>query len=185
MGKWLWVGREIIRYDTEKVFNKKRAYWVYHFSSKEHGSPVVRTPHFQSRGPASIPGCAAWSWKIHVYTLRYQFTLSTIGCLKIIWCVQFNSVAQSCLTLQPHEPQHARPPCPSPTPRVHPNPCPLSQWCHAAISSSVIPFSHLQSSPASGSFQTSQFFASGGQSIGVSALAWVFPMNTQDWSPLG
>ena len=101
MGKWLWVGREIIRYDTEKVFNKKRAYWVYHFSSKEHGSPVVRTPHFQSRGPASIPGCAAWSWKIHVYTLRYQFTLSTIECLKIIWCVQFNSVAQSCLTATP------------------------------------------------------------------------------------
>ena len=70
-------------------------------------------------------------------------------------------------SLQPHEPQHPRPPCPSPTPRVHPNPCPLSRWCHPAISSSVVPFSCLQSFPASGSFQMSQLFASGGQSIGV------------------
>ena len=88
--------------------------------------------------------------------------------------------------LQPHEPQHARSPCPSPTPRVHPNPCPLSQWCHPTILSSVAPFSSCpQSFPASGSFQMSQFFASGGQSIGVSPSAWVIPMNTQDWSPLG
>ena len=89
-------------------------------------------------------------------------------------------------SLQPHEPQHARPPCPSPTPRVYPNSCPLSQWCHPTISSSVIPFSsHLQSFPASGSFQMSQLFTSGGQSIGVSVSASVLPMNTQDWSPLG
>ena len=88
--------------------------------------------------------------------------------------------------LQPHEPQHTRPPCPSPTPGFHPNPCPLSQWCHPTISSSVIPFSScLQSFPASGSFQMSQLFASGGQSIGVSASTSVLPMNTQDWSPLG
>ena len=73
-------------------------------------------------------------------------------------------------SLRPHEPQHASPPCPSPTPRVHPNPCPLSRWCHPTISSSVIPFSSCpQSFPASGSFQMSQLFASGGQSIGVSA----------------
>ena len=78
-----------------------------------------------------------------------------------------------------------RPPCPSPTPRIYSNPCPLSQWCHPAISSSVIPFSHLQSFPASGSFQMSQLFASGGQSIGVSTSASVLPMNTQDWSPFG
>ena len=97
----------------------------------------------------------------------------------------FSSVAQSCLTLQPHELQHTRPPCPSPTPRVHPNPCPLSQWCHPTISSSVVPFSCPQSFPASGSFQMSQFFASGGQSIGVSASTSVLPMNTQDWSLLG
>ena len=88
-------------------------------------------------------------------------------------------------SLQPHEPQHARPPCPLPTPGVHPNPCPLSQWCHPAISSSVIPFSCLQSFPASGSFQMSRLFISGGQSIRVSALTSILPMNTQDWSPLG
>ena len=89
-------------------------------------------------------------------------------------------------SLQPHGLQHARPPCLSPTPGVYPNSCPLSQWCHPTVSSSVVPFSsHLQSFPASGSFQMSQFFASGGQSIGVSASTSVLPMNTQDWSPLG
>ena len=89
-------------------------------------------------------------------------------------------------SLWPHEPQHARPPCPSLTPRVHPNPCPLNWWCHPAISSSVVPFSSCpQSLPASGSFPMSQLFASGGQSIGVSASTSVLPMNTQDWSPLG
>ena len=89
-------------------------------------------------------------------------------------------------SLQPHEPQHTRPPCPSPTPRVHPNPCPLSRWCHLTISSSVVSFSSCpQSFPASGSFPISQLFTSGGQSIGVSASTSVLPMNTQDWSPLG
>ena len=88
-------------------------------------------------------------------------------------------------SLWPHESQHARPPCPSPTPRVYPNSCPLSWWCHPAISSSVIPFSCPQSLPASGSFPMSQLFASGGQSLGVSASTSVLPMNTQDWSPLG
>ena len=89
-------------------------------------------------------------------------------------------------SLWPHEPQYTRPLCPSPTPRVHPNPCPLSQWCHPTISSSVIPFfSCPQSFPASGSFQISQFFTSGGQSIRVSASTSVLPMNTQDWFPLG
>ena len=86
-------------------------------------------------------------------------------------------------SLQPHELQHTRPPCPTLTPRVHPNPCPLSQWCHPTISSSVVPFSScLQSFPASGSFQMSQLFASDGQSIGVSASTSVLPVNTQDWS---
>ena len=100
--------------------------------------------------------------------------------------VQFSSVAQSCLTLQPHDVQHTRPPCPSPTPGVHLNSCALSQWCHSAISSFVIPFSSCpQSLPASGSFPMSQLFAWGGQSIGVSASASILPMNTQDWSPLG
>ena len=100
--------------------------------------------------------------------------------------VQFSSLTQLCPTLQPHGPQHARPPCPSPTPRVYPNSCPLSQWCHPTISSSVVPFSScLQSCPASGSIQMSQLFASRGQSTGVSALTSALPMNTQDWSPLG
>ena len=88
-------------------------------------------------------------------------------------------------SLRPHELQHARPPCPLPTPWVHPNPCPLSRWCHPTISSSVVPFSCPQPFPASGSFPMSQLSASGGQSIGVSASASVLPMNTQDWSPLG
>ena len=87
---------------------------------------------------------------------------------------------------QPHGPQHARPPSPSPTPRVYSNSSPFSQWCHPTISSSVIPFSScLQSFPASGSFPMSQSFAWGGQSIRVSDLTSVLPVNTQDWSPLG
>ena len=91
--------------------------------------------------------------------------------------VQFSCSVMS-QSLQPHEPQHARPSCPSPTPRVHPNPCPLCQWCHPTISSSVVPFSsYPQSFPASGSFQMSQLSASGGQSIGVSASISVPPMN--------
>ena len=97
--------------------------------------------------------------------------------------VQFSHSAMSD-SLWPHEPQQARPSCPSPTPGVHPNPCPLSQWCHPTISSSVIPFSSCpQAFPASGSFPMSELFASGGQSIGVSASTSVSPMNTQDWSP--
>ena len=88
-------------------------------------------------------------------------------------------------SLRPHELQHARPPCPTPTPRAYPNSCPLSQWYHPAISSSVVPFSScLQSFPASGSYQMSQLFTSGGQSIGVSASTTDLPMNTQDWFPL-
>ena len=106
------------------------------------------------------------------------------------WNVAFSSVqfSRSVVSdsLRPHEPQHARPSCPSPTPRVYTDSCPLSQWCHPAISSSIIPFSSCpQSFPASGSFQMSQLFASGGQSIGVSASASVLPVNTQVWSPLG
>ena len=89
-------------------------------------------------------------------------------------------------SLRPHESQHARPPCPSPTPWVHSDSRPSSRWCHPAISSSVVPFSScLQPFTASGCFQMSQFFASGGQRIGVSASTSILPMNTQDWSPLG
>ena len=89
-------------------------------------------------------------------------------------------------SLRPHESQHARLPCPSPTPRVYSNSCPSSHWCHPAISSSVVPFSSCpQSLPALGYFPMSQLFSWGSQSIGVSALASVLPMNTQDWSFLG
>ena len=88
-------------------------------------------------------------------------------------------------SLWPHGLQHARPPCPSPIPGVHPNPCPLSWWCHSTISSSVVPFSCLQFFPASGSFPMSHFFTSGGQSIGVSASTSVLPVNVQDRFPLG
>ena len=99
--------------------------------------------------------------------------------------VQFSHSVMSD-SLRPHGLQHARPSCPSPALRVYSNSCPLSQWCHPLISSSVGPFaSRLQSFPASGSFLVSQFFASGGQSIGVSVSASVLPMNIQDWSPLG
>ena len=102
---------------------------------------------------------------------KYQYSIS--------------SVAQSCLTLWPHESQHTRPPCPSPTPRVYSNSCPSSWWCHPVISSSVVPFSFCpQSLPASGSFPMSQHVTWGSQSTGVSALASFLPMNTQDWSPL-
>ena len=99
--------------------------------------------------------------------------------------VQFSHSVMSD-SLRPHGLQHARPPCPSPTPRVYSNSGPLSQRCHPTISSSIGPFSScLQCFPASGSFPVSQFFTSGGQSIGVSALASVLPMNIQDWFPLG
>ena len=99
--------------------------------------------------------------------------------------IQFSSVTQSCLFVMPWN-AACQAPRPSPAPEVYPNSCPLSRWCHPTISSSVIPFSsHLQSFPALGSFQMSQFFTSGGQSIGVSTSASVLPMNTQDWSPLG
>ena len=101
------------------------------------------------------------------------------------YSVQFShSVVSN--SLQPHKLQHTRPPCHPPTAGVYPNPCPLSQWCHPTISSAVVPFSSCpQSFPASGSFQMSQFFASGGQSIGVSASTSVLLKNTKDWSPLG
>ena len=105
--------------------------------------------------------------------------------VKVASSVQFSHSVVSD-SLRPHESQHARPPCPSPTPGVHSRSRPSSQWCHPAISSSVVPFSSCpQSLPASGSFPMSQLFAWSGQSTGVSASASFLPMNTQDWSPSG
>ena len=116
----------------------------------------------------------------------HQAPLSVEFSRQEYWSGLVSSVAQKCPTLQSHGLQYIRPPCPSPTSRAYSNSCPLRHWCHPTISSSVIPFSsHLQSFPAPGSFQMSQFFTSGGQSIGVSASASVLLMNIQDWFPLG
>ena len=129
-------------------------------------------------------------WNISFMSSTFSPSIAVVSLFNFnsngyISLIQFShSVVSSCL--QPHEPQHTRLPCPSPTPGVYPNSCPLSQWCHPTISSSVVPFSSCsQSFPASRSFQRSQHSTSGGQSIGVSASTSVLPMNTQDWSPLG
>ena len=116
-------------------------------------------------------------WITILYTCNFNISVHQLS-------VQLSHLVMS-NSLWLHGLQHARPPWPSPTSRVYPNPCPLSQWCHPTISSSVIPFSSCHwSFPTSGSFQMSQLFAWGGQSIGVSASISVLPMNTQDWSPL-
>ena len=124
--------------------------------------------------------------KLHIWLVENNWS-SKFNHWIIFSSVQFSSVAQSCPTLRPHGLQHARLPCPSPTSRTYSHSCPLSWWCHPTISSSVVPFSSCpQSFPSSGSFQMSrQFFASGGQSIGVSPSASVLPMNIQDRFPLG
>ena len=113
------------------------------------------------------------------FSMKYTWLLLPVTCLLFSRSVVSNS-------LQPHGLQHARLPCPPLSPGACSNSCPLSQWCHPTISSSVIPFSsHLQSFPASGSFPVSGPFASGGQSIGASASASLFPKNIQGWFPLG
>ena len=114
-----------------------------------------------------------------------QYHLSHVHIIEIWLLLLFSCLVVS-VSSRPHEPQHTRPPCPSPTPRVYSNSCPLSQWCHPTISSSVVPLSsHLQSFLGSRSFPISQLFASGDQSIGASTLATVLPMNIQSWFPLG
>ena len=146
-----------------------------------------------TEGTTRMIGILCFNSWISKHCLQYRSDFQHQGSFSVLeqhlfFCsVQFILVAQSCPTLcDPTEPQHARPPCSSPTPRVYPNSCPLSQWCHLTISSSVVPFSScLQSFPTSGSFQMSQLFASGGQNIGVSALASVLLMNTQSWFPWG
>ena len=135
-----------------------------------------------------------WPFHLQCNSLPWWYSLTSFSVTRWVvndilgFCrIQFSSVKFSCSvvsdSLWPHESQHARPPYSSPTPRVYSNSCPSSRWCHPAISSSVVPFSSCpQSLPASWSFPMSQLFAWGGQSIGVSALASVLPMNTQDWS---
>ena len=118
-------------------------------------------------------------WKVTTWVdIKLSDSMQSLSSVQFSHSVVSNS-------LRRHESQHARPPCPSPTPGVYSDPCRLSWWCHPAISSSVVPFSRLQSFLASGSFQMSQLFTSGGQIIGVSDSTSVLPMNTQDWSPLG
>ena len=129
-------------------------------------SDMSEATYQQQQQQATVHGVAK-SW---TRLSNFTFTFSSLQSLSPILC----------------DPMNPRPPCPTPTPRVHPNPCPLSQWCHPTTSSSVIPFSSCpQSFPTSGSFQMSQLFTSGDQSIGVSASASVLPMNIQNWFPLG
>ena len=145
---------------------------------------VVTGHNFNHMGPSQIlklifhmaPCTVYYANHIRYFSCSFNYQFSS---------VQFSrSVVSN--SLRPHEPQHASPPYPSPTPRVHPNSCLLSWWCHPTISSSVFPFSSCpQSFPASGSFQMSQLISWGGQSIGVSASISVLSMNTQDWSALG
>ena len=123
--------------------------------------------------------------RLRHYKNRKLYTVFHDPISQLHVAVQFSRSVMS-NSLWPRESQHARPPCPSPTPGVYSNSCPSSWWCHPAISSSVVPLSSCpQSLPASGSFPMSQLFAWGGQSIGISASASVLPMNTQGWSPLG
>ena len=128
---------------------------------------------------------------IHLsYLLIYTVFINSFSTHGFSLWLSMSSVQFSCSVvsnfLWPHGLQHSKPPCSSPTPRVHSNSCPWNRWCHLTISSSVIPFSSsLQSFPASGSFPVSQFSTSGGQSIGALASASVLLMNIQDWFPLG
>ena len=134
---------------------------------------------------------AVWSHyrKLIMFVALIHYFLNVDDSFKKCSSVLMSSIQFSCSvmsnSLWPHEPKHARLPCPSPTPGVYPNLCPLSRWCHLTISPYVVPFSAcLQSFPTSGSFQMSQLLASGGHCIGVSASTLVLPMNTQDWFPL-
>ena len=127
--------------------------------------------------------CHYWAYTLRFLSKMSKFMLKNTGCNRL--SVQFGRSVMSD-SLQSHESQHTRPPCPSPTPGVHSNSCPSSRWCHPTISSSVVPFSSCpQVLPASESSPMSQLFAWGGHSMGVSALASVLPKDTQDWSPLG
>ena len=158
---------------------------------------LVFPPRIKQCGPSALEGRILTSGppgksqliaiflNIYISTclpLYVQGHYSVFMLLQGIFSVQFSRpVVSDCLW--PHESQHARPPCPSPTPGVHSDSCPSSQWCHPAISSSVVPFSCLQSLPASESFPMSQLFTWGGQTTGVSALASFLPKRSQGWSP--
>ena len=142
------------------------------------GSSAGKESDCRAGGPSLIPG----SKRCPEEGIGYHSSI--LGLSQGVSSVQFSSGVSD--SLWPHGPQDTRPPCPSPTPGDCSNSCPLSQWCHPTISSSVVPFSScLPSFPASGFFPVSQFFASGGQSIGASASASVLPVHIQDWFPIG
>ena len=148
-------------------FAHTHVHWVSDAIQSSHPLPPFLLP-------AIFPSIRVFSNELALHIREPKYWTFSISSVQFSHSVVFDS-------LQPHEPQHARPPCSSPNPRVHPNPGPLSRWCHPTISSSVIPFSsYPQSFPASGSFQMSQLSASCGQSIGVSAS-----VNIQEWSSLG
>ena len=152
------------------------------------GGPVVKNTPTNAEGSASIPGSGRSPAEGNGNLLQYSCLGNPMN--SRAWRATAQSVQFSCSvvsdSLWPHKLRHTRPPCPPPAPRVYPNSCPFSRWCHPTISSFVVPFfSCPQTFPASGAFQMSQFFTSGCQSIGVSALASVLPVNTQGWSPLG
>ena len=158
---WLATVKESALQNFGKVKEAKETYRQEHGKNLYLGGPSQCPPGFQIHATKQIK-------KVFLEDSSVQFSCSVMSD-----------------SFRPCELQHAGPPCPSPTPGVHPNPSPSSRWCHRTISSSVVPFSCLQSFPPSGSFPMSQLFASGGQSIGVSAATSVPPMKTQDWSPLG
>ena len=151
---------------------------VFPTSIAEDSNQSISILSWKENQTSDSPVITTWSGSARI-------TSHPASTFRPISSVQFSRSVMSD-SLQPHGPQHARLPCPSPTPGAYSNSCPSNQWCHPTISSSVILFSsHLQSFPASGSFPMNQFFTSGGQSIGVSVSAWVLPVNIQDWFPLG
>ena len=155
----------------EKKKKKILSHWVFTNSSRYHSCP----------GPVTQSARPSAKWKTQGLLFINNFKTVTREIKPSISSVQFSHSVVSD-SLQPYELQHARPPCPSPTPGVHSNSCPSSRWCHPAISSSVVPFSSCpQFLPASESFPMSQLFAWGGQSTGVSALVLFLPKDTQGW----
>ena len=178
--------------------------WVGKIRWRRKWQPIPVFLPGEFHGQRSLAAYSSWDQRVrhdtHI-TLAADFSEDTVKATSpwiAIWKVpskKKKAVSQNSVqfshsvvsnSLRPHESQHARPSCPSPTPGVYPDSCPSSLWCHPAISSSVIPFSSCsQSFQASGCFPVSQLFSSGGQSIGVSASASALPMNSQDWSPLG
>ena len=184
-----------MRYTVRGILQARILEWVALPSPRDLSNPGIkpRSPSLQEDSlPAEQPGKPR-NTGVGSVSLLYQIfptqesSWGLLHCRQILYQLnyQFSSVTQSCPTLRPHGLWQAKPPCLSPTPGVNSNSCPLSQWCHPIISSSVIPFSSsLQSFSASGSFPMSQLFASGGQSIGASASTSVLPVNIQDWFPL-